>query len=71
MKRGIKGYVGVEQECILGYNDMVPGTPRDTSSTDRVPDFESVGSGFESQVPHQTKNLELLKFQRLRGFLIS
>ena len=24
-----------------------------TSSTDRVPDFESVGSGFESQVPRQ------------------
>lgn len=23
-----------------------------TSSMDRVPDFESVGSGFESQVPH-------------------
>ncbi len=26
---------------------------RGTSSTDRVPDFESVGSGFESQVPRQ------------------
>lgn len=34
---------------VIGYNGhCVWGT----SSTDRVPDFESVGSGFESQVPH-------------------
>lgn len=49
----VNTHIRLEENKNLVYNIYLY---RGASSTDRVPDFESVGCGFESHAPHQKQN---------------